>query len=71
MKKLSSQEVANITISKYEFEEEIYYSLTDMARFRDVESPATIIRSWIANQRNVAFLKEWELLYILVEKCTK
>jgi len=62
MKKLSSQEVANITISKYEFEEEIYYSLTDMARFRDAESPATIIRSWIANQGNVEFLKEWELL---------
>ena len=62
MKKLTSQKIADITITKYEVEEEIYYSLTDMARFKDTEEPANIIRSWIANQGNVEFLKEWELL---------
>ena len=62
MKKITSQKIANITITKYEIEGDIYYSLTDMARFRDAEEPTNIIRSWIANQGNVEFLKEWELL---------
>jgi len=62
MKKLTSQETANITITKYEINAETYYSLTDMARHRDAENPSNIIRSWIANQSNVEFLKEWELL---------
>jgi len=62
MKKITSHKIANVTISKYEIEDEIYYSLTDMAKFKDEENPATIIRAWIANQSNIEFLKEWELL---------
>ncbi|MFK7982264.1 MAG: KilA-N domain-containing protein [Saprospiraceae bacterium] len=31
-----------------------------MAKFKDAEQPATIIRAWMANQGNVEFLKEWE-----------
>lgn len=62
MKKITSQKIANITITKYEIEDELYYSLTDMAKFRDNGEPANIIRAWIANQGNIEFLKEWEIL---------
>jgi len=62
MKKVTSHKIAGITISKYEIEGAIYYSLTDMAKFKDAEEPSTIIRAWIANQSNIEFLKEWEVL---------
>ncbi len=62
MKKKSTQVTANVVINKYEFEEEIFYSLTDMAKYRNEENPSDIIRSWISNQGNVEFLKEWEVL---------
>lgn len=62
MKKVSTQDIANITISKYEIEDEIYYSLTDMAKFKDADNPTTIIRSWMSNQGSIEFLKEWEIL---------
>ena len=60
MKKTTTQEVANVKITKYEEKEAVFYSLTDMARFRDDENPSNIVRAWIANQSNIEFLKEWE-----------
>ena len=62
MKKLTSGKIGDLTISKYQIEEQVYYSLTDMAKFKAAKEPATIIRAWIANQGNVEFLKEWEVL---------
>ena len=62
MKKTTTQEIANIKITKYDEKDDVFYSLTDMARFRDEENPSTIIRAWIANQSNIEFLKEWEII---------
>ena len=33
-----------------------------MARFRDEQNPSDIIRAWIANQSNIEFLKNGELI---------
>lgn len=62
MKKINAREIANVKITKYEIDNNEYYSLTDMARYKDAENPSNVIRGWIAGQNNIEFLKEWEVL---------
>ena len=53
MKKKSTQVTAEVTITKYESEEETFFSLTDMARYKNADNPSEVIRTWLANSGNV------------------
>ena len=40
-----------------------YISLTDVAKYKDVQNPRFIIQNWMRNRNTVEFLGIWELLY--------
>ncbi len=40
-----------------------YISLTDIARFKDLERTDTIIQNWLRNRNTIELLGFWELLY--------
>ena len=40
-----------------------YISLTDIARFKDIERTETIIQNWIRNRNTIELLGFWEQLY--------
>ena len=54
--------VLDTTVSYYSRKEEDYISLTDMARYRDVERVNYIIQNWMRNRNTIEFLGLWEQL---------
>ena len=40
-----------------------YISLTDIAKFKNKENPAEIIKNWLRNRNTVEFLGIWEQLH--------
>jgi hypothetical protein len=40
-----------------------YISLTDIARHRDADTPAFIVRNWLKNQNTLMFLETWETVH--------
>jgi KilA-N domain len=40
-----------------------YFSLTDMARFKNLESPDDVIKNWMRNKNTLDFLGIWEMMH--------
>lgn len=56
-------EVFNTKVRVVKMEEDDYICLTDLARYKNPESPDAIIRSWLNTRRELEFLQEWETAY--------
>lgn len=54
--------VLDTDVSYYSRKDEDYISLTDMARYRDVERVNYIIQNWMRNRNTIEFLGLWEQL---------
>ena len=49
----------------------VYISLTDIARYRTVESPGYVIQNWMRNRNTIRFLGLWERLHNVAFNCLK
>ncbi len=61
-KKNRQFEVDGKSINLYNFKEEDYLSLTDIAKQADDE-PRFVIRNWLSTQKTIAYLGEWEMIH--------
>ena len=52
-----------LTIIVKQINENDYFSLTDIAKFKNSEFPADVIKNWIRNKNTIDFLGVWEILY--------
>ena len=59
-KKISVQ---GVNIALYEERESDFFSLTDIARHKDVEHTDTIIQNWMRNRNTIELLGFWEIIY--------
>ena len=59
-KKISVQ---GVDIALYEERESDFFSLTDIARHKDVEHTDTIIQNWMRNRNTIELLGFWEIIY--------
>ncbi|EKY08186.1 hypothetical protein HMPREF9075_01794 [Capnocytophaga sp. oral taxon 332 str. F0381] len=55
--------VQGVAITFYERENNDYISLTDIARYKEVEHTDAIIQNWLRNRNTVELLGFWEILY--------
>jgi hypothetical protein len=62
MSKTKKVEVLNREVSLYLHHEEDFISLTDIARYRDVDRGDYIIQNWMRNRNTIEFLGIWEQL---------
>ena len=59
-KKISVQ---GVDIALYEERESDFFSLTDIARHKDVEHTDTIIQNWMRNRNTIELSGFWEIIY--------
>ena len=52
-----------ITILIKQIHQDDYFSLTDIAKFKNAEFPADVIKNWLRNKNTIEFLGVWEKLY--------
>jgi hypothetical protein len=52
--------VQEIEISISKIKEEDYISLTDMAKYKNTDSPDKVIQNWLKNDKTISFLDVWE-----------
>jgi hypothetical protein len=62
MSKTKKIEVLSREVSLYQHREEDFFSLTDIARYRDAERGDYIIQNWMRNRNTIEFLGIWEQL---------
>lgn len=56
--------VQNTQIAVFQWEEQDYISLTDMASAKEGESrSADVIKNWIRNRYTIEFLGTWEVIH--------
>jgi len=55
--------VKGTEITVFQNEQSDYISLTDIARYKDLERTETIIQNWIRNRNTIELLGFWEQLY--------
>lgn len=55
--------VKGTEITILQLEETDYISLTDIARFKDLERTETIIQNWLRNRNTIELLGFWEQMY--------
>ena len=63
MAKNKTINVKGIEITIFLNEQSEYISLTDIARYKDIERTETIIQNWIRNRNTIELLGFWEQLY--------
>lgn len=63
MAKNKTINVKGTEITILQSEENEYISLTDIARFKDLERTETIIQNWLRNRNTIELLGFWEQLY--------
>jgi len=63
MAKNKTINVKGTEITIFQSEESDYISLTDIARFKDLERTETIIQNWLRNRNTIELLGFWEQLY--------
>lgn len=63
MPKNKTINVKGTEITIYQGEQSDYISLTDIARYKDLERTETIIQNWIRNRNTIELLGFWEQLY--------
>jgi hypothetical protein len=52
--------VLNKKISYYTKNEDDYISLTDIAKYKNSDHPADVIKNWIRSKETIRFLGLWE-----------
>lgn len=57
MKKINTQ---GLEIYTYQKNEHDYISLTDMARYKNVDEPKDVVKNWMRNRSTIDFLGIWE-----------
>ena len=60
---MGSVKVLNRDVSYYSIEEEDFLSLTDIARYKNLDGSDDVIRNWLRNRNTLEFLCIWECLY--------
>jgi hypothetical protein len=63
MAKNKTINVKGTEITIFQSEDADYISLTDIARFKDLERTETIIQNWLRNRNTIELLGFWEQLY--------
>lgn len=61
-KKQSKITVQGTEIAIYTVEQKDYISITDIARYRNSEAPADVVKNWLRNRSTIEFLGLWEKL---------
>jgi KilA-N domain len=61
-KKQSKIIVQGTEIAIYTTEQKDYISITDIARYRNSDSPADVVKNWLRNRSTIEFLGLWEKL---------
>ncbi|MBF0239371.1 MAG: KilA-N domain-containing protein [SAR324 cluster bacterium] len=62
MNKNTTITVQGTAISIYSIEQKDYISLTDIAKYRNNDAPADIIKNWLRSRSTIEFLGLWEKL---------
>ncbi len=62
MKKNRSIVVKNSSVSTTEADNELFVSLTDMARNKNSEEPKDVVKNWMRSRTTIEFLGLWEQL---------
>ena len=62
MKKQTKIEVQGNEIAIIKKEKEDYISLTDIAKYRNCDAPADIVKNWLRSRSTIEFLGLWEKL---------
>ena len=63
MKKVARLTAQGVSIGMMNVKGEDYISLTDIARLKNAEFPADVVRNWMRSKMTVAFLGLWEQLH--------
>ena len=63
MKKVAELTADGVAIGMMKVDGEDYISLTDIARHKNAEFPADVVRNWMRSKMTVAFLGLWEQLH--------
>lgn len=63
MSKKAEIQVFDTNVRVLRHEEEDYFCITDLARYKKPDAPDIVIRSWLNTRREIEFLQEWELAY--------
>lgn len=61
-KKQSKITVQGTEIAIYNIEQIDYISITDIARYRNSDAPADVVKNWLRNRSTIEFLGLWEKL---------
>ena len=61
-KEIQKIEVQGTEITIFAKEQSVYISLTDIAKFRNSNAPADVIKNWMRNRSTIEFLGLWEKL---------
>ena len=62
IKEIQKIEVQGTEIAIFAKEQSAYISLTDIAKFRNSNAPADVIKNWMRNRSTIEFLGLWEKL---------
>jgi len=52
--------VKNVNINFFSQEEKDYISLTDIAKYKNAEAPADVVKNWLRSKNTIEFLGFWE-----------
>jgi hypothetical protein len=52
--------VKNVNINFFSQKEEDYISLTDIAKYKNAEAPADVVKNWLRSKNTIEFLGFWE-----------
>ena len=70
MSKKAEIKVFETNVRVIRLENEDYFCITDLARYKNPDQPDVVIRSWLNTRREIEFLQEWELAYNIDFKTT-
>ena len=62
MKKNNRIVIKDSSISTIQFENELFISLTDMARNKNSQEPKDVVKNWMRSRTTIEFLGIWEQL---------
>jgi len=52
--------VKNVNINFFSQKEDDFISLTDIAKYKNAEAPADVVKNWLRSKNTIEFLGFWE-----------
>ena len=52
--------VKNVNINFFSQKEKDYISLTDIAKYKNAEAPADVVKNWLRSKNTIEFIGFWE-----------